>query len=158
MKVLIADDHDLMLAGVKRALAAAGMSVVGEARRGADVLPLIAATGPDVVLLDMRMPDVHGLTTLERIRERYPRTKVVMLSASDDVRQIRGALRAGAAGYVLKSIDPRDLASAVRQAVDGCVFTAVTDGEADGRSAARAAGLSEREHGVLAGLAPPSSG
>ena len=81
MKVLIADDHPLILAGIRRALEEAeGIEVVGEARVGSQVLPLVSQLNPDLVMLDVRMPEMDGLTCLDRIKERHPKVKVVMLS------------------------------------------------------------------------------
>ena len=81
MKVLIADDHPLILAGIRRALEEAeGFEVVGEARVGSQVLPLVSQLNPDLVMLDVRMPEMDGLTCLDRIKERHPKVKVVMLS------------------------------------------------------------------------------
>jgi len=73
MKVLIADDHPLMLGAVRRVLEAAdGFEVVAETRKGPEVLPLIGRTAPDVVLLDLRMPELDGLACLDRIAARHP--------------------------------------------------------------------------------------
>ncbi|HKI91864.1 MAG TPA: response regulator transcription factor, partial [Gaiellaceae bacterium] len=80
LKVLIADDHRLMVSGIHRALDDEDeMEVVGEATTGAQVMPLVKQTNPDVVLLDIRMPKMDGLQCLEQIRVRYPDVKVVML-------------------------------------------------------------------------------
>ena len=85
MKVLIADDHPLILAGIRRALEDAdGFEVVGEASVGSQVLPMVSQLHPDLVMLDVRMPEMDGLTCLDRIRERHPKVKVVMLSVSTD--------------------------------------------------------------------------
>ena len=126
VRVLLADDHALMLAGERQALEAGeGFEIVGEAQRGPEVLPLVGRTAPDVVLLDIRMPGVDGLDCLQRIRERHPDVKVVMCSMSSDPDKIQSAFRLGACGYILKTINPIDLASAIRQAVDGTAFHAL---------------------------------
>ncbi|HVA30258.1 MAG TPA: response regulator transcription factor, partial [Gaiellaceae bacterium] len=109
MKVLIADDHRLMVAGIRRALEDEEIEVVGEATTGAQVLPLVGRTDPDVVLLDVRMPQMDGFTALEQLRVRYPRVKVVMLSVFADPEHIQMALSRGASGYIVKTINPRDL-------------------------------------------------
>src|SRR6188472_4068497 len=97
VKVLLADDHRLMLDGVKRALEEdAGFEIVGETQNGAQVLPLVGQTSPDLVVLDVRMPNMDGLQCLEEIRRRYPKVKVVMLSASTTQDLIEEALRRGA--------------------------------------------------------------
>ena len=111
-KVLIADDHPLVRSGVRRALEEEhDIEVVGEATNGAKVLPLIGQTGPDLVVLDISMPQLDGLACLDQIRKRYPDVKVVILSASGDPDRVQAALARGATAYVLKSVDVRDLAS-----------------------------------------------
>jgi DNA-binding NarL/FixJ family response regulator len=154
MKILIADDHPLILAGVRQVLeAAGGFEVVAEARSGSEVLPLIGRTSPDVVLMDMRMPGVDGLGCLDRIRARYPRAKVVVLSVSTDPQQIEAAFKHGACGYVIKSIDSTDLASAIRQAVDGTAYHALGLPALNEESVGRAAGLTEREVTIMKAVA-----
>jgi DNA-binding NarL/FixJ family response regulator len=153
MKVLIADDHRLMVEGVKRALAEAGdFEVVGEASNGAQVLPLVSRLHPDMVLLDLRMPQMDGLQCLAEIRERYPKTKVVILSVSTDPDVIQAVLKRGAAAYIVKSVNPADLPSALRQAAEGTVFTAIGLPEDGGNAAAKEAGLTERELVILDAL------
>ena len=153
-RVLIADDHRLMVAGIRRALEAEDeIEVVGEATTGAAVLPLVGRTDPDVVLLDIRMPQMDGLMCLEQLRVRYPRVKVVMLSVLSDQEHIAMALARGASGYIVKTINPRDLPSALRQAVEGCVYHAIGLPEVTEESEARAAGLTEREVAILKAVA-----
>lgn len=149
MKVLIADDHPVLLAGVRAVLEEAGLEVVAEAHSGPEVLPLAGRYSPDVALLDLRMPGLDGLGCIERLKERYPDIKVVILSMNGEPEQMQAAFRCGACGYVLKGIAPRDLVSAIRQAVDGTAFhaqglPAVTDG-----ALIRSAGLTEREAEIL---------
>jgi DNA-binding NarL/FixJ family response regulator len=154
VRVLIADDHRLMLDGIRRALEAAGdIEIVGEAHRGSQVLPLIGQTQPDLVLLDLRMPELDGLTCLDRIRQRYPNVKVVVLSVFSDTDHIESALRRGACGYIVKSVNPLDLPSAIRQAVDGTVYHAVGLPEVNEESTAKAAGLTDREIAILKAVA-----
>ncbi len=118
LKVLIVDDHRLMLDAIRSILEREeDIAVVAAADSGEKVLPLVGQTGPDVVLLDVRMPGMDGLTVLERLRKRYPSVAVVMLSGIDDPALVRAALERGAAAFVLKHVDPRDLAAAVRQVV-----------------------------------------
>ena len=154
LKVLIADDHRLMVAGIHRALEDEDeMEVVGEATTGAQVLPLVKQTSPDVVLLDIRMPKMDGLQCLEQIRAKHPDVKVVMLSVYSDTEHIQIALSRGASGYIVKTINPRDLASSLRQVVEGSVFHALGLPEVTEESEARAAGLTEREAAILKALA-----
>ncbi len=154
MRVVIADDHRLMLDGIRRALEAdGGFEVVGETQDGMQVLPLVSDTKPDLVLLDVRMPHMDGLACLDEIHKRYPEMKIVMLSASTSPELIETALRRGASAYIAKSVDPIDLPSTLRQAIDGNVFSATAlGGEVEpGRS--KAAGLTERETSILAAVA-----
>jgi DNA-binding NarL/FixJ family response regulator len=149
VKVLIADDHPVLLAGVRTVLEEAGLEVVAEAHSGPEVVPLAGRYSPDVALLDLRMPGLDGLGCIERLKARYPNVKVVILSMNGEPEQMQAAFRCGACGYVLKGIEPRDLVSAIRQAVDGTAFhaqglPAVTDG-----ALIRSAGLTEREAEIL---------
>jgi DNA-binding NarL/FixJ family response regulator len=153
IKVLLADDHPLTLQGIRRALEDAGdIEIVGEAHSGSQVLPLIGQTGPDLVMLDIRMPQLDGLACLDRIRARYPKVKVVMLSAYTDRQHIELALKRGASAYIAKTVNPLDLASALRQAVAGTVFTTFVPAGVDEESAGAAAGLTERELAMLEAL------
>src|SRR5436190_15858332 len=124
MRVLIADDHRLMIEGTKQALErAGGFDVVGEASNGAEVLPLVRRLQPDLVMLDLRMPQMDGLTCLSRIRKEFPEMKVAILSVSQEPDLIQTALKRGANAYLVKTVDPNDLAAALRQTVEGTVFT-----------------------------------
>ena len=107
LRVLIADDHRLMLAAVRRALSRAeGVEVVGEVDEATKIVPTVGQLLPDVVLLDIRMPQLDGLTCLERLRQRYPDVAVVILStfAGDD--HVDAARERGASGYIVKTVDP----------------------------------------------------
>ena len=129
---LIADDHRLVLDGIRRALEADGdFEIVGETQSGTQVLPLVSRTKPDLVVLDVRMPNVDGLACLDEIRRRHPDTKVVMLSASTSQDLVETALRRGASAYIVKTIDPADLPATLRQAVDGTDSARVGIGESD---------------------------
>jgi NarL family two-component system response regulator LiaR len=155
VRVLIADDHPLILAGIKRALEEdEQFEVVAEARVGSQVLPLVSQTKPDLALLDLRMPEMDGLTCLDRIRKEHPRVKVVILSVSTDPEVVQTVLNHGASAYVVKSVNPIDLSSALRQALEGTVFSAVGLPEKTAQEdAVKAAGLTERETTILKALA-----
>ena len=129
------------------------IELVGEALTGSEALPLIGRTHPDLVLLDIRMPQMDGLTCLGKIRERHPKIKVVILSGIDEPEQIQTALKHGASAFVVKHVDPRDLASALRQAMAGTVFQMLGNGESSEENAAKAAGVTESEMRVLTALA-----
>jgi DNA-binding NarL/FixJ family response regulator len=155
MRVLIADDHPLILAGIKRALEDDDQfEVVAEARVGSQVLPLVSQTHPDLALLDLRMPEMDGLACLDRIRKEHPKVKVVILSVSTDPEVVQTVLNHGAAAYVVKSVNPIDLSSALRQALEGTVFSAVGLPEKTAQQdAVKAAGLTDRETTILKALA-----
>jgi DNA-binding NarL/FixJ family response regulator len=154
VRVLIADDHRLMVEGTKQALErAGGFEVVGEAVNGVQVLPLVRRLKPELVLLDLRMPQMDGLTCLSKLRKEFPDIKVAILSVSQDPEQIQTALKRGASAYIVKTIDPDDLAAALRQALDGNVFTTAGVTEDPGERAARDAGLTERELVIVRAVA-----
>jgi DNA-binding NarL/FixJ family response regulator len=122
IKVLIADDHSLVRQGLRRYLETAGdIEVVGEASNGEEVLRLMAngAGEADVVLLDIRMPDMDGLETAKFLQQRYPSVGVVMLTAYDDRQFVVEAVRSGARGYVLKARDAEHLIQTVRLVAGG---------------------------------------
>jgi DNA-binding NarL/FixJ family response regulator len=154
LKVFIADDHPLMVQGIRRALEAADdIEIVGEAHSGPEVVPLVRQTSPDLVLLDMRMPQLDGLGCLDRLREQCPGVKVVILSVFSEPEYIERALRRGAVGYIVKSVNPLDLPSAIRQAFEGTVYHALGLPPDDEETTAKAAGLTEREIGILKAVA-----
>jgi DNA-binding NarL/FixJ family response regulator len=155
LRVAIADDHRLMLDGIKRALETApDIRVVGEAMSGEEILALVPKVRPDVVILDMRMPKGDGLSTLAQLRKVYPDVKVIILSMYEDSEHIDRALHQGAAGYVVKSINPLDLPSTIRQVVEGNVFHPRGRGGAEGEAGlvtgqSAPGGLTERELSIL---------
>src|SRR5437660_1018999 len=153
LRVAIADDHRLMLDGIKRALETApDIRVVGEAMSGEEMLALVPRVRPDVVILDLRMPKGDGLSTLAQLRKTYPDLKVIILSMFDDSENIERALQEGAAGYVVKSINPLDLPSTIRQVVEGSVYhprgRAAGEVEVTGVGPATG-GLTDRELSIL---------
>jgi DNA-binding NarL/FixJ family response regulator len=147
MSVLIADDHPLMLAGIRRTLEHTDdIDVVGEAQSGSQMLQMIERRAPDVVLMDMHMPDMVGMESIEEIRAQSPDVKIVVLSASDDRRLINGALEAGASAYVVKSAAASDVVAVLRQVISGAVFVASTGPPRGSRSDPC---LTDREQSVL---------
>jgi DNA-binding NarL/FixJ family response regulator len=156
LKVLIADDHPLMLAGIRRALERSEeIEVVGEARSGAEVMQLVERRRPQSVLLDLRMPGGCGFECIQKIREGWPEVKVVVLSADEDRASIDGALGAGASAYIVKSVNPADIASVLRQTASGSVFHAVTRGQGRFEAPEEPEGpvLTERERTILNAVA-----
>jgi two-component system response regulator DegU len=154
LRVLIADDHRLMLEAIRLVLEEAeDIDIVGEATSGSQVLPLIGRSSPELVLLDIRMPEMDGLTCLDRIRKVHPDLTVVMLSAYDDPETIASALARGAKSFIGKMVDPRDLPSALRLVAQGAVYRPVNGNEMTGPRPAEEAGLTPGEQRVLEALA-----
>jgi DNA-binding NarL/FixJ family response regulator len=154
LRVLLADDHPLMIAAVRSALESEkDFEIVGEATSGSQVMPLVSSARPDVVLIDLRLPEIDGLTCLERIRAKHPTVRVVLFSGVDDRAQIAVALERGACAYLVKSIHPGDLAAVIRQAVAGSFFCAAGLDKVAARSGAHDAGLSGREAEILCSVA-----
>lgn len=120
IRTVIADDHALVREGTRQILEReADIDVVGEAATGEDALRLIRSENPDVVLLDMRLPDLSGIDVVRALREEEHPTKVVLLSAFDDEEYVMEALSAGAAGYLVKTMPSHELAGWVRRAQAG---------------------------------------
>jgi len=129
IRVLVVDDHPIWREGTARYLAEAGYTVAGTAGDGAQALRIIAATRPDVVLLDVNLPDESGAEVARRLLAAQPSVRVLMLSASGAQQDVLDALTAGAVGYVLKSAQVTQLVEAVRSAAAGQpVFTATLAG------------------------------
>lgn len=123
IRVVIADDHHLVRQGIVRLLESAGdLEVVGEANDGREAIELVRSLQPDVLVLDITMPNVDGLDVLERIGTISPRPQVVILSMHADPNLIRQTLRAGALGYVVKQSVADELLAAVRAARNGSMF------------------------------------
>jgi DNA-binding NarL/FixJ family response regulator len=151
LKVVIADDHRLMLDAIRAVLEDDGsIEIVGMTESGAAVVPIVRKTDADVVLLDLRMPEIDGLENLNRLRHSHPAVAVLVLSGSDDHEIIREVLHRGAKAFVAKHIDPRDLAAVIRQAVEGTVYQSF--GPAREESNAATAGLSVSQVRVLEAL------
>ncbi len=157
LKVLVADDHPLIVQGLRRALEACDdIDVVGEARSGAEVLPLIERRNPDIVLLDMRMPEMDGVECITELKRRWPEVKAVVLSGSDDRGSIDAATKAGASAYVIKSVSSLDVPALLRQVAAGyTLFHSPKDELGDGMGASEGseATLTERELTILAAVA-----
>jgi DNA-binding NarL/FixJ family response regulator len=153
LRVLIADDHPLMISGIRRALErGGGIEIVGEAHSGPQVMQLIERRCPSLVLLDLRMPGVDGTSCIEQIRASFPDVKVVVLSACDDRPSIDAALAAGASAYVIKNVNPLDIAAVLRQAATGGVYHAIARPQVVGeqlRPEAQAPLLTARERTIL---------
>jgi DNA-binding NarL/FixJ family response regulator len=165
LRLVLVDDHEMVLEGLKALLGryAGRVRVVAQAANAADAEPLVVALDPDVVVADVRLRgSLSGLDLCRRLVERDPARKVVLLSAYDDEQYLFQALRAGAAGYLLKWIDGQDLVRHLERAAAG---ETVVDPTMAGRAVSSAArlqagefwpgarmGLTQRESEVLANL------
>jgi two-component system NarL family response regulator len=120
IRVVICDDHALFRRGLRMVLEAEdGMAVVAEAGDGEASIRLVEEHQPDVVLMDVRMPVLSGIEATRVIRERVPAAKVLVLTVSDDEHDLYEAVKAGAAGYLLKEISIDEVAAAIRCVVSG---------------------------------------
>jgi len=119
IRVLVADDHEVVRAGVTHMLENADIKVVGEASTGTQAIEQTLKTHPDVVLLDIRMPEADGLTALEAISDKSPETKVVMFSSFDNPTYVARAAALGAAGYILKGSTKEEIVTAINMAAKG---------------------------------------
>jgi DNA-binding NarL/FixJ family response regulator len=118
-RVLIVDDHPLTREALASLLTQHGFDVVGEADDGESAIDAVAALRPDLVLLDLSMPGMSGLEALPRLREAAPDCEVVVLTASETEENLLAAIRAGAAGYLLKSEPPERIVDFLRGAAHG---------------------------------------
>lgn len=114
MRVLLVDDHALLLEGLQNLLASRGVEVVGTARDGLDGVQAARALRPDVVLMDVRMPNCGGIQATRLIKAEMPEIKVVMLTTSTEEDDLFEAVRSGAHGYLLKSMSGEDLVEALQ--------------------------------------------
>ncbi|MFN3217392.1 MAG: response regulator [Acidimicrobiales bacterium] len=117
--IVLADDHQILRESVRKSFESAGESVVGEASNGEDAIRLAEQLQPDVVLMDISMPVLDGVTATRRITETVPGTKVVVLTMHDDIERTRQALEAGAVGYLSKGCSFADVLETVRAAAAG---------------------------------------
>jgi len=123
LRVVVADDHFVVRQGLKALLEEEpGCEVIGEAATGREGVEKTLALQPDVVVLDVRMPELNGLEATRQIRQRSAKTQVVVLTMHDSEGLVRDLLCAGALGYVLKSDAARDLVAAIRSVADGRPF------------------------------------
>ncbi len=123
IRVVLADDHALVRAGIRALLEKLpGLAVVGEAGDGREALALVKQHRPDVVLMDVTMPGLNGLDAADRIAKEYPEVRVIVLSMHENEEYYWRALKAGAAGYLLKKAASVELETAIRQVVGGELY------------------------------------
>lgn len=119
IKILIADDHEVVRTGLASLVSGTEIEVTAETGRGEEVLPLAQKHRPDVIVLDIRLPDASGLSILERLRRDLPDTPVLILSTYDNPTYIARAVALGACGYLLKGVSRDELLDAIRRASTG---------------------------------------
>jgi two-component system, NarL family, response regulator DegU len=119
IRVLLADDHRMLREGLHRSLSEEGFDIVGEAENGEEAIRLAAELRPEVVLMDVSMPEVDGVEATRTIRQQPNAPQVIMLTMHADKEVLADALRAGASGYLVKDCSTDEVAEAVRMAVQG---------------------------------------
>ena len=119
MRILLADDHALFCQGLQALLQAGGHQVVGAARDGLEALRLARNLHPEVILMDVRMPLCDGLQATRLIQAEMPEVKIVILTTSTDEDDLFEAVRSGASGYLLKSVEPQQLFDALEGVAAG---------------------------------------
>ncbi|NEB12633.1 response regulator transcription factor [Streptomyces coelicoflavus] len=156
IKVLLVDDHQVVRRGLRTFLEVQDdIEVVGEAADGAEGVDRAQELKPDVILMDVKMPGMDGVDALRRLRELDNRARVLVVTSFTEQRTVVPALRAGAAGYVYKDVDPDALAGAIRSVHAGHILLqpevagALLSQEETGSGPGRAGSLTEREREVL---------
>jgi DNA-binding NarL/FixJ family response regulator len=120
IKVLIADDQELIRESLEIVLNMnPDMEVIGVAENGAEVLQFLKKQQPDVILMDVRMPEIDGVQCTNLIKEKYPKIKIIILTTFDDDEYVYNALKYGASGYLLKGVSVTELSKAIRAVVSG---------------------------------------
>ena len=162
VRVVLADDHALVREGLRHVLdAEPGIEVVAEAANGVDAVRLAVAHRPDVVLLDITMPEENGLRAAARLREQLPEAKILMLSMHDNAEYVREGMRIGTHGYILKDSAGEELRAAIRAVHAGGTFfspavvrrlTAQPEAPAAAPAHAQLEVLTPRERDVLQGI------
>jgi two-component system, NarL family, nitrate/nitrite response regulator NarL len=126
IQVVLADDHDLVRSGIRALLSTVeGVQVIAEARNGNELLQLLESVKPDVVMTDISMPGMDGITAISEIHNRFPDVKVIVLSMYDTVDFVKRAVANGACGYLMKDAPPFELEQALRSVMaTGSYFSA----------------------------------
>ncbi|CAG0945692.1 partial Transcriptional regulatory protein DegU, partial [Anaerolineae bacterium] len=123
IRILLVDDHTILREGLRAFLRYhADMEIVGEARNGVEAAALVKQLRPDVILMDIAMPEMNGIEATRLICEKYPATKILILTQHEDPQYILQLLQVGASGYVLKDVLGIDLVAAVRTVARGESF------------------------------------
>ncbi len=155
IRVMIVDDHAVVRGGLSKFLQVhKDLELVGEAENGKEAIRLAEQLHPDVVLMDLKMPEMDGVAATRELRQRQPNTRVLVLTSFAEDNMVQGALQAGATGYLLKNVSVSELANAIRAAHAGRMTLSSEATEALVHAAAHpivpADELTEREREVLA--------
>jgi two-component system, NarL family, response regulator LiaR len=119
VRVLLVDDHDLFRTGLRNLLEGQGIQIVGEAAGGSEALQIVRETAPDVVVMDLNMPGMHGVEATRHMSRDAPLTRVIVLTISDQEQDVMDAILAGACGYLLKDASIQDLIQGIESAAVG---------------------------------------
>ncbi|HET8549789.1 MAG TPA: response regulator transcription factor [Bryobacteraceae bacterium] len=123
IRVIIADDHPIVRDGLRKLLSLEDdIDVIGEASDGREVLTLVQQTDPDVVLLDLRMPNLDGLSALQALQQMNKRSKIIVLTASEDKNEFVQAMKLGCSGIVLKQTAPELIVKSIRKVFSGEIW------------------------------------
>ena len=119
VRILIADDHALFRDGLRSLLSTRGHEIIGEAKNGREAIELARRVKPDIILMDVQMPEVDGLTATRTLTAELPDTKVIILTATEDDAKLFEAIKSGAQGYLLKNLEADDFFSMLDRASRG---------------------------------------
>lgn len=123
IRLALVDDHSLVRDGIRALLSVIPtVTVVGEAENGATAIEMVEQSKPDLLLVDINLPDINGLDLTRKLRDRYPSLKVLVLSMHDSKEYVSESLRSGASGYVLKNSPSREIVAAIEAIANGGTF------------------------------------
>ncbi len=123
IRIILADDHEIVLEGLHTLIEKQqDMKIIGEAKSGQVAVKLVSKHSPDVIIMDISMPDLNGIEAIHQITAESQNTKVVVLSVHDDKRYVIGALKAGALGYVLKGSSSKELIQAIKTVINNKIY------------------------------------
>lgn len=154
IKILLVDDHTVVRSGLSKFLMVnKDLKLVGEASDGAEAVQMVALHKPDIVLMDLMMPGVDGITATREIHQKYPKVKVIALTSFAEQNMVQGALQAGAISYLQKNVSAKELGIAIRSAYEGKMTLSPEAAQALANSVAQpqihGEQLTERERDVL---------